>query len=115
MLTKLLKKGENVFVTSTGFRNEIIFIGLREIEKVGKKYFHVSIYGNVELFCFDGTKKDSRYELWDSEKSYEAITEKRKERREKIKQIEKLFEVHSRNLQDEALDEILQLLTPQVH
>ena len=116
MLTKIPKVGDEVFVTDRGFRDEIRPIGTKTIAKVGRSYLHVEVYRNIEKFKFDGTG-DKRQELWDSEEAYEAITKRRHERSAKITKIKNITSDWNfgKDLRDEALDEILQLITPQVH
>jgi hypothetical protein len=112
MLTKMPKVGDEVFVTDRGFRDEIRPIGTKTVLKVGRSYLYVE----VEKFKFDGTG-DKRQELWDSEEAYEAITKRRRERSAKISKIKNITSDYQfgKGLRDEALDEILQLITPQVH
>jgi len=51
------------------------------------------------------------------EESYKTITKRQKERASKIKQIQAIVSDYKfgNNLRDEALDEILQLITSQAH
>lgn len=116
MLTKTLKVGDVVFVTDRGFRDKTEPIGTKTVVKVGRSYLHVEVYRNIEKFKFDGTG-DKRQELWDSEEAYNTITRRRRERSEKITKIKNITSDWNfgKDLRDEALDEILQLITPQVH
>jgi hypothetical protein len=118
MLTKTPKVADEVFVTDRGFHNKTTLIGTSTVNKVGRTYLHVEVYRRNEKFKFDGTSGGNRgYELWDSEESYEAITKRSRERSEKIAKIKNIASDWNfgKNLRDEALDEILQLITPQVH
>jgi len=118
MLTKTPKVGDEVFVTERGFRNTTNLLGIKTVSKVGGTYLHIEIYCRFEKFTFTGQCSTTNYyELWDSEESYHSIITKRRERAEKIEKIRNITsDWHfAKNLRSEALDEILQLLTPQVH
>lgn len=119
MLTKTVNVGDEVLMTMRGFHDKIDIVGVRKISKIGTRYLYAPSYGREEQFDPNGTGSTmtSKYELWGSQQAYEQSVEKRLERSQKVKKIQEIVTSNffSSYLRDEALYEILQLITPQVH
>ena len=119
MLTKAVNVDDEVLMTVKGHHNEINIVGVRKISKIGTRYLYAPSYGREEQFDPNGTGSTmiSKYELWESQQAYEKSVEKRLGRSQKVKKIQDIVAsgFFNKYLRDEALDEILQLLTPQVH